>query len=367
MTSTSLPRMQAAILPGGRLHLHDGPIDLIITAEGARDAVRSAYVAATRRFATILDELCSELPLLRASMARDAPVPNSPVARRMDAAVRPLCDGRFITRMAAVAGSVADEVLEAMVAAAPLSRAWVNNGGDIAVHLSPGAVFDVAMAGGLRDTRRALSPYPEALAQQASRNPHPEELAQQASRNPHPEELAQQASRRMLSHQTTVQSFETQPPAAPQDEGFIYERPSLFGTLRITHADAIRGIATSGFGGRSFSLGIADAVTILARDAASADAAATLVANAVDLPGQPAIHRAPATDFDPQSDLGGRCVTRHVGELSVDEMGVALDAGACEARRLQDQGHLASAALSLRGHARIVTAMTPRTQRLASI
>ena len=51
----------------------------------------------------------------------------------------------------------------------------------------------------------------------------------------------------------------------------------------------MRGIATSGWRGRSFSLGIADAVTVLAATAAEADAAATVIANAVDLPGHPAI------------------------------------------------------------------------------
>ncbi len=278
------PRMQAAILPGGRLHLHDGPIDLIISADGASDAVRAAFAAATRRFATVLDELCEELTLLRDPMSCDAPMPAGVVARRMDIAVRPLSRETFITRMAAVAGSVADQILATMVSVAPLARAWVNNGGDIAVHLSEGTVFDVAMAAGLGVTS----------------------------------ELA------------------------------------MIGTTRITYSDPVRGIATSGFGGRSFSLGIADAVTILSRDAASADAAATLVANAVDLPGHPAIARAPANAFDPESDLGARRVTRAVGPLSQDEITTALDAGVQEAERLREKGHVVAAALTLRGTARTV-------------
>ena len=77
-----------------------------------------------------------------------------------------------------------------------------------------------------------------------------------------------------------------------------------------------RGIATSGRHGRSFSLGIADAVTVLARTASQADAAATIIANAVDLPGHPAIIRCPANELQPDSDLGARLVTRDVGELS---------------------------------------------------
>ena len=66
----------------------------------------------------------------------------------------------------------------------------------------------------------------------------------------------------------------------------------------------MRGIATSGWRGRSFSLGIADAVTVLADRAAAADAAATIIANAVDLPGHPAIVRVPACELAPDSDLG---------------------------------------------------------------
>ena len=79
--------------------------------------------------------------------------------------------------------------------------------------------------------------------------------------------------------------------------------------------DPARGIATSGRHGRSFSLGIADAVTVLARTASQADAAATIIANAVDLPGHPAIVRCPANELQPDSDLGARLVTRDVGAL----------------------------------------------------
>ncbi len=81
-----------------------------------------------------------------------------------------------------------------------------------------------------------------------------------------------------------------------------------------------RGVATSGRHGRSFSLGIADAVTVLARTASQADAAATVIANAVDLPGHPAVIRVPANDLQPDSDLGARLVTRAVGNLSAADI-----------------------------------------------
>ncbi len=268
---------QRSCLPDGRLHLHDGPIDLIIEAFGERADVEKAYDAAWRRFATILDELCSELPLLR---ARTTPISRRPagvVARRMTDAVAPLCIKRFITPMAAVAGAVAEEVLSAITAAVPLRRASVNNGGDIALHLLPQESFVIGMI--------------------------------------------------------------DRP-----------DRPCLIGSAKITGSDSVRGVATSGWRGRSFSLGIADAVTVLARSAAVADAAATLIANAVDLPDHPAISRVPANSRDPQCDLGERLVTSDVGRLTPQEITEALNAGLQEAKRLCRAGALESAALQLRGY-----------------
>jgi ApbE superfamily uncharacterized protein (UPF0280 family) len=125
-------------------------------------------------------------------------------------------------------------------------------------------------------------------------------------------------------------------------------------TTVIDFADPARGIATSGRHGRSFSLGIADAVTVLARAAAEADAAATIIANAVDLPGHPAVLRCPAHDLQPDSDLGARLVTRDVGALSHCEVEEALEAGADKARALLGRGLIESAALRLHGETRIV-------------
>ena len=67
----------------------------------------------------------------------------------MHSAVWPYRD-RFITPMAAVAGSVAEHVLQVMVEAADLRRAYVNNGGDIAIHLNDGnATFIAGVVGDL--------------------------------------------------------------------------------------------------------------------------------------------------------------------------------------------------------------------------
>ena len=258
-----------------RLHLQDGPIDIILLAEGDADAVDTAYRAASRRFAFILDELCAELPLLRASAG---PWPCGPIARRMRAAVEPLARFGFITPMAAVAGAVAEAVLAAMLEEAPLRRAAVNNGGDIALYLAPGETIRIGMV-------------------------------------------------------------------ATPDLGSI----GLFGSLVISHADGVRGLATSGRHGRSFSLGIADAVTVLAHTAAVADAAATVIANAVDLPGHPGIRRCPAQALQPDSDLGDTPVTRGVSALTKAEIDAALTRGWRRAEAIRAEGLIIGAALHLQG------------------
>ncbi|WP_225026195.1 UPF0280 family protein [Xinfangfangia pollutisoli] len=113
--------------------------------------------------------------------------------------------------------------------------------------------------------------------------------------------------------------------------------------------DPGRGIATSGWRGRSFSLGIADAVTVIARTAAMADAAATMIANAVDLPDHPGISRRPADQIQAETDLGGRPVTIGVPPLSPAERARALQAGLAEAEAARARGLIEAAALFLQG------------------
>ena len=275
-------RAQIRMLPDGRrLHLHDGPIDVILEAFGRACEIEAAYRAASARFVTLLDELCFELLFLRQPCSQEAVWPQGTVARRMVAAVIPYAAEYFITPMAAVAGAVAEEILAAMIAAAELSSAYVNDGGDIALHLKSGERFVVGMV------------------------------------------------------------------ERP-------DRPSLLGTTTVHAADPVRGVATSGWRGRSFSLGIADAVTVLAGRAAAADAAATIIANEVNLPWHPAIIRVPACELAPDSDLGDRLVTQAVGELTLNEVNRALTAGARAAQRLLRMGLVRSAALSLQGVTRIV-------------
>lgn len=253
---------------GKRLHLQHGPIDLIIGADGDR---QHAFRAATERFQTILTDLVSELPELRLPFTHNVPPPKGATALRMDQAVRPFIETAFVTRMAAVAGGVADTVLNAMNVA-DISRAYVNNGGDIALHLTIGTNFTMAMAG--------------------------------------------------------------------------HDGAEL-GSIKINFDDPIRGIATSGRHGRSQSRGIADSVTVLAHDAATADIAATLIANRVSLLKHPAIIRQPASDLDDNSDLGNLPVVTNVGHLMPHEVDQALRSGRTQADTYIYRNMISGAALFL--------------------
>ncbi|MDG2204143.1 MAG: UPF0280 family protein, partial [Alphaproteobacteria bacterium] len=135
---------QSSLLPDGRrLHLHHGPIDLIIEVWGQNRA--DAYAAATGRFQTILQELVDELPTLR-TKANATTAFESPTARRMQYAVTPYAANIFVTPMAAVAGAVADEILAAMAGATTFDKGYVNNGGDTAFHLEGDAHIDALIA-----------------------------------------------------------------------------------------------------------------------------------------------------------------------------------------------------------------------------
>jgi uncharacterized protein len=129
--------------------------------------------------------------------------------------------------------------------------------------------------------------------------------------------------------------------------------PVLNGRLRLEAGSGVGGIATSGARGRSFSLGIADAVTVLGRTAASADAAATLIANAVNVETS-AVTRRPAVELDPDSDLGDRLVTVAVAALTAAEIETALAAGAARAEAYRGQGLIIAAALTLARQSKVL-------------
>ena len=261
------------------MHLQHGPIDFIVEAWGEAAEIEASYAQVLARFEDILAVLMNELTVLRTRVTSAYPLVRGPVAKRMVAAVWPHCN-TFITPMAAVAGAVADELLLALVQGRTLDKAYVNDGGDIAIHLAGSSTFEVGVAG-------------------------------------------DSAS------------------------------PVLEGSIRLRESDLIRGVATSGWRGRSQSLGIADAVTVLAKTAAEADAAATLVANAVNIQ-HPAIRRLPARAVKEDSDLGDLPVTVEVGALPLEAVEAALNAGQTLAIALRDRGLIEGAVLSLNGKWRSV-------------
>lgn len=247
---------------------------MVLRAWGEPEEVERAHAQARARFATLLSELVAELPRLREPVGRTYPLFAGAVARRMAAAVWPH-RAVFITPMAAVAGAVAEELLQALLRGRTLAKAFVNDGGDIALHLSPGQSL---RAGIVND----------------------------------------------LLH------------------------PGIDATTEIVFDDPVRGIATSGWRGRSQSLGIADAVTVLAPSAAQADAAATLIANAVNVD-HPAIERRPARTLKEDSDLGDLPVTVAVPPLPAGSIRQALQNGLATARAMQQGGLILAAYLALQG------------------
>ena len=266
-------------LGNGRWHWQHGPIDLVITAEDDLRAVAVAHEVAWLRFQTVLEELVAELPLLRRPVGDACPL-RGVIARRMWRACAPFATAGFITPMAAVAGAVADEIIAAYRRDG-ITRAWVNNGGDIALHLAAGASVRVGLVAD-------------------------------------------------ISHH--------------QAGGSV----ALDGRFELRADSPVRGIATSGWRGRSFSLGIADSVTVLARTAAQADAAATVIANAVNLDDTRIVRR-PANALKDDSDLGDILVTVDVPKLPGESIASALRQGAARARELHAAGLIAAAALTAQG------------------
>jgi ApbE superfamily uncharacterized protein (UPF0280 family) len=261
-----------------------GPIDLIIQAEGHPEVVAAAQARAWAEFQHLLSQLVQELPLLRQPVQAGVANPfKGEVARSMWQACQPFAgagEKGFITPMAAVAGAVAQQVLRHH-AVPGILRASVNNGGDIALHLAAGQRWRLGV---VSDIASSLPQIQDPLG-------------------------------------------------ALPDAAFDID------------ADAgVAGVATSGWSGRSFSLGIADSVTVLAATAAQADAAATMIANQVNTE-HPGIIRQPANQVRDDTDLGDRAVTRHVPPLPLGQIMTALQRGLAYAQDLRRRGLISAALL----------------------
>ena len=265
--------MTATMIGGDRLHLHHGPIDLIIKAEAKeQDFVRKAYFNATKRFESVLEELVAELPLLKTPISSVFNPPKGQVARRMYKSTWPYAGRVFVTPMASVAGAVADEILSSMLKDTTLTKAYVNNGGDISIYLGGGEKFTVDI--------------------------------------------------KQLNN-------------------------TGLGQIELFDGLEIGGIATSGKGGRSLSMGIADSVTVLAGNASDADVAATLIANHVDIPEHPGITRMPAEEIVDDSDLINQNVVIACENLDSHDVELALSRGNQFAQELLNDGKIKSVAMFL--------------------
>lgn len=272
---------QRTQLADGRWHFQHGPMDIIIGASGSPASLEMAHADAWKRFTGILDELVQELAVLRRPVRGACPL-RGPIARHMWHACQPY-QSRFITPMAAVAGAVAQELV-ACYSKSGVTRAWINNGGDIALHLAPSQSVRIGLYANL----------------------------------------------------------------ARLDLDEIRDGIRTDGQFEVASVLPVRGVATSGWRGRSFSLGIADSVTVLARTASEADAAATVIANAVDV-ADARIVRRPACELKDDTDLGSIPVTVDVPPLEPTLVEQALRAGLRRAQELRAAGLIWSAALVCQG------------------
>ncbi len=248
-----------------RLFLNHGPIDIVLEAFGKDKPL--AYEKAKKYFSTLLNELVLDMDLLKKEVVPHRNF-NNKISQSMQNATEKFYPD-FITPMAAVAGSVADNILNVLVKDTKLEKAYVNNGGDVSFYLTEN-----------QTVKSSLASIPNIIAE-------------------------------------------------------------------IDYKDKSRGIATSGWRGRSFSLGIADSVTVLADNAAMADAAATMIANSVNIKNHPSIIKKPAEEIYEDSDLKNLMVTVEVGDLKQSEIEDALRNGNEVGKTYLESGLINSALIEL--------------------
>jgi len=252
----------------------NGPMRLVIQAyDGERAELQLAREAAQYGFSCLADVAADRTLLCRPHGTITSP-PTRCSGQAMLAAVRNVGDAD-LTPMAAVAGTIADQVADWLFSKG-LSKIIVDNGGDIAIRTLPGQEVTV----GLRPT----------------------------------------VSSPQISH-----------------------------LVRLQPSHRSWGINTSGLGGRSFTRGIASAVTAFGGCSSVADAAATAVANCC-LVDDPAIIQAPANSIDPTTDLGELPVTVQVGNLSDEACLAALKAGLAKGQELVERGLISGAFLVVGAH-----------------
>lgn len=259
-------------LKPGRVLVDHGPVTLVIVAE--REG-RPDTVAAMQGGQKALSALAELARVKDAAFRRASELEESryypAVLNRMIRAVQRVGE-TDLTCMAAVAGAIADEAVDAAFRAGA-TRVAANNGGDIALRFGSGQSMRIGIIEDMQTGR---------------------------------------CSRYVLA----------------------------------SDGNGIRGVATSGFGGRSLTQGIASAAVAISSDAALADACATVLGNATNAE-SPLIRRVPAETKDPGTDIRGIMVTDAVGELPAEVKRAALTAGLEKARALIDKGLIIGAFLAV--------------------
>lgn len=281
---------QAAML-GRRLHLQHGPIDLIIEAWGNEAEIRAAYTQARDAFTPVLQTLVDELPTLRRdirTLNESSPlVPSSPRKRGSP------------NPAARISGPVAQRMISAVTPHTDFITPMAAVAGSVADHI----------LGAMRKGRRLR--------------------------------------KAMVNNGGDIALWLGPTETATIGIGNLQDSGATLRPMTLSASTGIGGIATSGWRGRSHSLGIADFVTVFAPNAATADAAATLIANAVDLPGSAHITRERADRLSPDSDLGAREVTVGVAPLPASDIRTALSRGLAKADALRKRGVIIGAVLGL--------------------
>ena len=248
-----------------RLFLQHGPINIVLEAIGIDKDL--AYQNVKGYFETLLEQLVLDMELLKEEVVFNRKFNNKISQSMQDATER--YSPAFITPMAAVAGSIADNILRVLINNTNLEKAYVNNGGDVSFYLNKNQIM-----------KTSLAAIPNMIAE-------------------------------------------------------------------IKYKDKSRGIATSGWRGKSFSRGIADSVTVLADNAAMADAAATMIGNAVDIYNHPKIKKQPANEMYEDSDLKNLLITVEVGLLTKVEIKEALKNGYQTALQYIDKDLINTALIQL--------------------
>ncbi len=122
----------------------------------------------------------------------------------------------------------------------------------------------------------------------------------------------------------------------------------ITGNVTLDSSNPTWGVATSGLGGRSFTRGIASAVTVIAKNASVADAAATSVANHSFIEHEQVIQQR-AKDLDPQTDIPNALVTTKAGPLPVEKRDLGLVQALQRAEELVAQDLIYGAFVAIQG------------------